>query len=72
MKLKRSHKIIFTIGLIIVIWFFGIDNNTISCTNKIIIPLVAVAILGVAALGDILWKVSHLEDHPEERTKLED
>ena len=64
MKIKRSHKIITSLFLAIIVWFFGIDNNTISLQNKFILPILVVGIIGIASFGHVLWKVNQLKDHP--------
>ena len=39
--------------------------------NKLIIPIVVLAILAILSLTQILYKVAILKDHPHERAQLE-
>lgn len=69
--MKRSLKIIIAFTFFITLWFGAISEETISFANKLFIPFVILAILGVISLGNILWKVKNLEEYPNQRIELE-
>ena len=62
--MKRSLKILIIFTLVIVGWFFGIDNDMIDLKHRILIPFILLILLGLVSLTNILWRVKNLRDHP--------
>lgn len=69
--MKRAYKIIIAFFLTAFLWVFAIDENIMSNTNKIILPLGVLILLGIASLTHILMKVNKLEEHPNEKIRLQ-
>lgn len=61
--MKRSHKIILLFLLVLALWV-NIPEELLTLNSKIIIVVFLLAVVGVLAAGNILWRVSKLEDHP--------
>lgn len=61
--MKRSHKIILLFLLVLALWV-NIPEELLTLNSKIIIVVLLLAVVGVLAAGNILWRVSKLEDHP--------
>ena len=69
--MKRAYKIIIAFFLTAFLWVFAIDENIMRNTNKIIMPLGVLILLGIASLTHILMKVNKLEEHPNEKIRLQ-